>query len=414
MRTRTPRILMLATVDVTLAKLLMPLLDALRAEGYEVEAASAEGADAQWVRDRGVPLHALPLTRRVASAAHLRSLLALRRLMRDRRYDVVHVHTPVAQVLGRIAARWSRVPVVIYTSHGYQFHESRPRAARWAILTLERWLGRWATDFIFTQSQEDAAVTVSAGIIDPGRVRWIGNGVDVRRFAPRARSEALRARLGLAPDDRAIGFVGRIVREKGILDLAEAMRGVRLQIPGAKLLIVGDTLASDTDAAAKTVLREILARGGLTDAVLFAGYRDDIPDVLAQLDLFVLPSWREGMPRTVLEAMACGLPVVATDIRGCREEVASGETGLLVPPHDPAALAHAVVAILGDPARARAMGARGRERAVEMFDEGIVLDRQLRVYRQLLADAGLVPAEAAGSAAAAAQTAAGAHDVRRP
>ena len=405
-----PRVLMLATVDVTIAKLLMPLLEALRAAGYHVEAASADGPDARWVRTQGIPVHVIPFTRRVLAASHLSALLALRRLMHTRRYDVVHVHTPVAQVLGRMAARWSHVPVVIYTSHGYQFHESRRRPARWAILTLERWLGRWATDFIFTQSQEDAATTVSAGIVPSDRVQWIGNGVDISRFAPASRSGALRADLGLDPQDRAIGFVGRIVREKGILDLAQAMISVRSRIPRAKLIIVGDTLASDADPLAKTRLQEIIARGGLARDVIFAGYRQDIPHILAHLDLFVLPSWREGMPRTVLEAMACGLPVVATDIRGCREEVAAGETGVLVPPHDPAALAEAIVQVLRDPDRARAMGTKGRARAVDLFDERLVIERQLRVYRRLLADKGLaLAAPPAGEPAAA-----GVHDVGRP
>jgi len=198
-------------------------------------------------------------------------------------------------------------------------------------------------------------------------------------------SEALRARLGFTPKNRVIGFVGRLVREKGVVELFEAMARVATQFPEARLLVVGDTLKSDRDTQTIARLNRIITSERLDDVVRFTGFRDDIPDLLAIMDVFVLPSHREGMPRTILEAMAAGKPVVATNIRGCREEVVDEVTGLLVPVCDPEALAEAILRLLRDEELARRIGEAGRKRVQEEFDEADVLRRQVDAYQKLLA-----------------------------
>jgi glycosyltransferase involved in cell wall biosynthesis len=188
---------------------------------------------------------------------------------------------------------------------------------------------------------------------------------------------------------RVVGFIGRIVREKGIEELIEAMAYVTSREPQARLLIVGDTLASDGDTEAKEVVKKAILKYGLQDKVRFAGLRDDVPRLLTALDIFVLPSWREGMPRSIIEAMATGLPVVATDIRGCREEVVHGDTGLLVPPKDPRELGEAILSLVCDDSLARKMGKRGREVALDWFDEDAVIERQIEAYYRLIEEKGV-------------------------
>ena len=379
---RALRVLTLTTVDITLEKLLSPLIHALRDAGFTSECASSDGPHAAQLRAEGFQVHRIPLERRILTVRHAFALLRLIRLLRKREYDVVHVHTPVAQVLGRIAAKVTGVPIVLYTSHGFQFHDSRSWWARKIIIEIERRLARW-TNVILTQSMEDAESAVQHGIGSRDQVIWIGNGVQLERFRPGPTDMSVREEFNLEAHHRVVGFIGRIVREKGVVELIEAMSRVIARFPSAKLLIVGDTLSSDGDTAAKKIVHDAIRALELQEEVRFAGMRDDVPRLLRAMDVFTLPSWREGMPRSIIEAMATGLPVVATDIRGCREEVVHGETGLLVPPKRSDRLADAILTLISDPQRADEMGARGRQRALEWFDERKVVQRQISLYEQL-------------------------------
>ena len=385
---RRIKVLQLAAVDVTVKFLLLPLIDRLIEEDYEVHAACSPGPHLQELEGRGYSVHSIPIVRGISPFSNLSSVWRLYRLIRCERFDVVHAHTPVAAALGRVAAKLARVPVVIYTAHGFYFHEMMAPWKRRLIIWVEKVLGRCCTDMLFTQSSEDQETAIRAGIANEGKIIWIGNGVDVSAFRVEC-DPAVRAGLGLSPNDKVVGFVGRLVREKGVEELLKAMGQVIKEIPEAKLLVVGDTLASDRDRRTTERLQELIQRNNLEATIKFTGFREDIPELLAIMDLFVLPSHREGMPRSILEAMATGKPVVATNIRGCREEVVHGETGYLVPVNDPDKLAEAIIGILSDRVLAERMGEAGRQRAVDFFDEGQVLEKQLSVYRTLIQQKGL-------------------------
>ena len=179
--------------------------------------------------------------------------------------------------------------------------------------------------------------------------------------------------------------MGRLVREKGIVELLEAMSMVSEDLPNLVLLVAGDTKAAgDRDQDTAQWVHRLIDRGDLGFRVVCTGFLEDIESMLQAVDVFTLPSYREGMPRSIIEAMACGKPVVATNIRGCREEVIPGETGLLVPVGDPEALARALVQLLSQLDLARELGARGRRRALAQFDEQDVLDRQVAAYQHLV------------------------------
>ena len=378
---RKAKVLQVATSGQTFRYLLSPPIDRLQDEGYEVHISCSDGPLVAGLFERGYHVHLVRIERRIAPLSNMRSLWGLYRLMRRERFDIVHVHTPVAAVLGRIAARLAGVPKVIYTAHGFFFHDRTPQRVRTPMVWLERVLGR-ITDILMAQSREDAVTAVAEGICPPNRVQWIGNGVDVRRF--HVSHNGNDRALGLTDSDRVVGFVGRLVGGKGVVELVEAMQIVAQAIPEARLLLVGDTLDDDRDQQVKGTVRQMIYSNGLASKVVFAGFVEDVPRMMASMDVFVLPSHREGMPRTVIEAMASGKPVVATNIRGCREEVEDGITGLLVPVNDPQALAKAITTILSDPELARQMGEAGRKRAEEMFDERLVLDREVEAYRTLI------------------------------
>ncbi len=381
--TRHPKILQVCAVGTTARQLLTPLLQRLAAEGWTVHLSCAPDAHARALASEGWRCWPVPVARRALSAAHPVALWRLWRLMRRERYDVVHVHTPVAAVLGRLAARMAGTPHVVYTAHGFYFHDRMAAWARRLWIWLERALGRCCTDWLLCQSNEDARTAVRERILPDDRVVWIGNGVEVAAFAAARPDPALRAALGLGPEHRVVGFIGRLVREKGVFELLRALHRVRQVLPGARLLVVGEALSSDRARGAGGALARLVAALDLAGAIVFTGFRDDVPQLLALMDVFALPSHREGVPRSVIEAMAAGRPVVATDIRGCRELVVDGETGLLVPVDAPEALADALLGLLQDPPRARALGEAGRRRAAERLDEGLVLDRELAVLNRL-------------------------------
>jgi len=378
------KILELAAVGSTVRFLLLPLIERLVREGFEVHAAATPGPHLEFVAETGVRIHGAPISRQVVTWRHLPTLIRLIRLMRRERFDLVHVHTPVAAALGRVAAKLARVPIVVYTAHGFYFHDRMPSWQRGAIIWVERLLGRACTDLLFTQSEEDRRSAISERIVPADRAIWIGNGVDVESVE-RADAANLDREFGARPEQPVIGFVGRIVREKGIVELVRAMRLVLDEQPNAILLVVGDTLESERDHETSRILRHEIQAHGMTKSIKFAGFRQDVPGLLQAMDIFVLPSYREGMPRSILEAMAAGVPVVATNIRGCREEIVDGETGYLVPVGDERALAEAILRVLSSPERREALGKAGHARASNKFREIDVLDRQMAELCRLVA-----------------------------
>jgi glycosyltransferase involved in cell wall biosynthesis len=318
------------------------------------------------VRAEGFRVVAAPMARSLSPAAQWRSLRGLLRLLRAERPDLVHGHMPISGFLARLAARLCGVPRVAYTCHGFLFNQSGPlplRAAAWAM----EWLGARLTDTYLTVSDDEARDARRLRIT--GRAVAVGNGRDPERFRPDpAARTAVRQALGTAPDRVVVAIVGRVVRPKGHAELLTAMRGV-----DAELWVVGERLASDHAGD----LEAAFAASGLGARLRRLGYREDVPAVLAASDIFALPSWFEAMPMSVIEAMMCGLPVVASDIPGPRAQVAHGETGLLVPPRNPAALQAALCRLGGDPALRRRMGEAGRARAMAKFDERAVIGRTL-------------------------------------
>ncbi|WP_458093982.1 glycosyltransferase family 4 protein [Roseomonas sp. WA12] len=363
------RVLFVANVDFALRHFILPLMRGARERGHEVIAACAEGPLLDLPRAEGFTVVALPMARSLSPRANLRALRALRGLMREVRPDLVHAHFPISGLLARIAARMEGVPRTAYTVHGFLFNQPGPAWRRTLSLVLE-WLGGRMTDVFLTVSEEEAR--------DARRLRIhrhptpARNGRDPARFHPDpAARAAIRAELGVAPDAVVITAVSRLVRHKGYPELLRAMESV----PGATLLVVGERLASDHGAD----LEPDFARAAelLGPRLHRLGYRHDTERVLAASDIFCLPSHFEGLPMSVIEAMLTGLPVVATSIGGPREQVLPGKTGLLVPPTTVGPLAEALNRLAGDSGLRAAMGAAGRARALELYDERVVVARTL-------------------------------------
>lgn len=387
-----PSILQLCAVDFTARHFLLPLMRAQRAAGFDVHLACAPGDYVAGIIEEGFPVYPIPFQRSFNVLAHARAYSRLSRLFKAHKFTVMHAHTPIAAMIARPAARRGGIPVVVYTAHGFYFHEAMRPAVRAAHIWLEKTAQRYA-DFLFTQSSEDLETAVQEGIAPKSRALAIGNGVDVEKFhRENFRAEELRrarAELGLAEGDGPIiVMIGRLVREKGYFEMLEALSLLKARFPRLRALLIGEELRSDHDGSAGAIRHEAAALG-LEGVAIFTGLRADVPRLLALGDIYCLPSWREGMPRSVIEAMAAGLPVVATRIRGCREEVIDGETGYLTPVRDGRALAEALGHLAADEELRRKMGVAGRRRADEYFSEQRVIGRQMDCLRRILGEKGL-------------------------
>lgn len=379
---RRPKVLHLATSDSSLELLLRPQLEAFEEAGYEIVTASASGPYVEALEASGirhVPLeHA---TRSMNLARDVAMLPELYRIFRAERPDIVHTHNPKPGWFGRIAARVARVPVVINTVHGLYATEVDPRSKRFVIYALERVASAFS-DRELVQNVEDVRILRKLRVPDRKLVT-LGNGVDLDRFTPpdEERRAKARAALDLADDELVVGVVGRLVWEKGLREVFELARRLPGRLPKGRLVVAGPLDPEKSDGLSASDLAAISDETG----VVFLGERSDIEAVYDALDVYLLASHREGFPRSAMEAAACGLPVVASNIRGCRQVVDHDRTGLLFTKGRVSELVDAICAL--DDAEVRAGMSRAAVRkARDSFDQRAVIDITLDAYEQLLGE----------------------------
>lgn len=369
----------LTTVDSSLRFLLFPQLRAVSDLGGVAIGISAPGPWVVGLEADGVRHVPLPSsTRGMDVVADLRSAWELWRILRRERVDVLHTHNPKPGLYGRVVGRLAGVPIVVNTVHGLYVADDDGWLKRVVVYALEAIAARFSDAELY-QNPEDLERTTRWHVTPRRRARLLGNGVDLTRFDPGRFPDpvrdSVRAELGAAPDDVVIGTVGRLVAEKGYAELFEAVRALG---PGVVLAVVGPDDPEKSDRLPAEVVEQAAATG-----VRFLGMRDDVDRLYAGFDVFVLASHREGFPRAAMEAAAMGLPVVATDIRGCRQVVDDGVNGLLVPVDDHVALADALRSLVRDPPRRARMGRAGQAKARAEFDERDVVRIVLDTYRDV-------------------------------
>ena len=316
------------------------------------------------------------MRRNIHPLSDAKALVALYRVIKEGRYHIVHAHSSKAGVLGRLAARWAGTPVILYTPHGFAFRGVRSRLIRWAYVQIERLCGLW-TDRIICVSPTEREEALRNRIAPQDKLVVIENGLALGEFVLPLDPLAKKRQLGLESHGPIVGTVGRLSWGKGLGCFLEAAARVSTAYPNVQFLIVGDGEArKDLELLAKNLR--------ISPQTVFAGFRPDSLGILTLMDLFVLPSPHEAMPYTVLEAMASEKPVIAIEGTGAQDAVQQGETGLLVPPQDPEALAAAIMALLRDEARSQAMGLAGREVVESRFTLAQMIRRTEGLYTTLL------------------------------
>jgi glycosyltransferase involved in cell wall biosynthesis len=302
------------------------------------------------------------------------ALRALSDFLRHRSFDVVHTNTAKAGVLGRMAARRVGVPRIVHTYHGFPFHEFQSRGRRGAYVAIERRLGR-ITDVALCVGTGVAVEAVRRRLVAPERIRTIGvivdnaAGTELPARAPEARDRARHA-LGLPADATVVGAVGRLTYQKAPEDFLAMIRHLgRSEVIG--IWVGGGELAEHISR---------LARAQPATRIVLAGERADVPEILPAFDIFALPSRYEGLPTAIVEAMACGIPVVATAVNAVADVVAPGETGLLVPPGRPDLMADAVRYLIDRPAVGARMAVTASGRIGERFGQQAMRDALVAAY----------------------------------
>ena len=353
--------------------------------GVEVVGVSSPGEDLERTREAcGIETHALEMPRRISPLQDLATVARLADLLRRLRPDVVHAHTPKGGLLGMLAATAAGVPVRVYHMRGLPMMTAT--GWRRELLTWTERVSCGLAHHCLCVSHSLREVAIEERLCPASKIEVIaggsGQGVDARgRFDPTTRPADERARLrasmGIPEDATVVGFVGRLVRDKGIGELAYAWAKLASRHPEAHLVVVGDYEERDAVGEETRALLEDAPR------VHMLGWRDDVPTLYSAFDLVTLPTYREGFPNVPLEAAAMGLPVVATRIPGCVDAVDDTHTGLLVPARDARALEGALERYLGDEELRRAHGEAGRARVLASFDPELIYDGIHGVYARL-------------------------------
>lgn len=330
------------------------------------------------------------LGRSVQLLRDIRALHQLTDFMREQNYQIVHTHTTKAGILGRIAARRARVPVVIHTFHAfawqvaYAFHSSGWRNHLSSVkerlyVAVERYAAS-LSDVLITVAELNKREAIERKIAPPEKFTNIYSGVDLERFVACAPDRnQLCQRLGLDADRPIVGMVGRLSTQKAPLDLVKAAKMALRHKPQVQFILVGNG----------PLAQEVRKAIGSEQRIKVLGFVDDVPQILSILDVFALSSLWEGLGRALTEAMIMSVPVAATSVGGVPELVIDKETGLLSPPENVAQLAENIVWLLDHPEEARRLSARARERVVPAFSVQRMIEQIEALYERLLVEKGI-------------------------
>lgn len=379
------RIVQLTAIDASQQRLLRTLNVKTIAEGIEVHSIAKEYEDASLMRKDGIIFHDINFDRKISPISNVKTIISLTKVLKIIKPTIVHVHTPVAAVLGRIAAKVAKVPVVIYTAHGFYFHEGMSKKQYNLFFNIEKYIGRYFTDYIFTQSYEDYELAKKHKFLsrqNRNNYLCISNGIDLENkfnFDNINNEEIikLKDKLNIADNEIVVSFIGRLVEEKGIFDLLDALKYTKSKV---KLIIIGSSHVSERDKEAALKLKEFENRSD----IIFTGHVTNAEDYLYLSDIFCLPSYREGMPRSIIEAMSMKNAILATNIRGSREEVVHGETGYLFETKYPEEIAKYIDELNENPTLLDEMKEKGYKRCYELYNEKDVVEKQIKVFKNYL------------------------------
>ena len=352
---------------------------------YEVELACAPGGKLiDLIRGEGMKVRLFKnLVQPLHPLKDLLGLIDLTRFLRKQRYHIVHTHNSKAGFIGRLAARWAGVPIIVHTVHGFAFHDREPAWRQILFRNLERLASHWCDKMVFI-SQPLIDWALRERITRREKIQKIYSGIELDHFepVPDGEKKALKEAWGIREEAPVVGIVSKLWEGKGHAILIHAFEGLKREIPEAVLVIAGEGYLRDK-------LSDLVDRLGLKGSVLFTGFQMDVRRIIATFDVAVLPSFFEGMGRVLLEAMTMGKPVVASSVGGIPDLVHHGKTGFLVTPGSVSELKSGLLTLIRNKALAKEMGEEGRMRISEEFSAGRMAQSIEKLYRELLQTKGI-------------------------
>ena len=357
----------------------------MKGNRYEpVLACAPGGALIDLVQSHGMQVKTFPtLVQPLHPLQDVMAILDLTGHLIRRPYHIVHTHNSKAGFIGRLSAKLARVPVIVHTVHGFAFHQQEPPWRQFLFRNLERLASHWCDKMIFI-SQPLVDWALKEKISCPRKIARIYSGIEMDRFHPVSEEEKkrLRGKWGLGEHDAVIGMVSKLWEGKGHALLIRAFKEIREEKLQARLVIVGEGYLMEP-------LKVLVSQLELSDDVIFTGFLEDVPRIIATFDVAVLPSYFEGMGRVLLEAMAMEKPVVGTKVGGIPDLIEQGLNGYLVNPGNERELASAVLKILNDKALAAKMGESGRKKMTDRFSADTMVRSIEKVYSEVLERKGI-------------------------
>ena len=353
---------------------------ALGERGFQVECLTEGSFAVTDMIDSGIKVHQLHFPSKASPIEFCIAIAKLRKLLLANDFHLVNCHNRNSSIIARIACWFAGVPINLYTAHGFYFQDHQSPLAHKLAEIFEGMLSKIST-YILSQSDEDTIRMTTKGWIADDKIRTIGNGIDAQRFSPNRKTPDSSGHL-------TVCAMGRLVAGKGFEDILRAIAASRHQ-ESIEFLFIGGNIAQDISPSS-TEFNQLIRSLGLEEQVRVTGMIDNVEDFLNSAEIFVHPSYAEGMPRSLLEAMSTGLPCIATRIRGAREIIEPGVNGLIFEPHDWKELAAAIDQLFEDKALRQTLGANARKTVLDGFQEKDYVERQVEAIEDLLRMQGLI------------------------
>ncbi len=362
-----------ASSSITPKFMIARKLKFLKEKGYEVGVICSPGKWVEDIQKEGIEVKTIIIKRKISPLSDTIALFKLFSYFKKKKFDIVHTHTPKPDFLAQISAKMAKVPIIVNTIHGFSFGADEVSLKQKFLILLLRISGK-CSNLVFSISGYVTETAIKYKIAKPEVIKYLGRDIDTDRFDP---NRFPRKSSNL---EKTIGIVARLVEDKGFFELFTSFKAVLKIYPKAKLIIVGP----DEPEKSNQVSKMDIKRYGIEDNVLFLGERTDVESIYPLMDVFTLPTHREGLGAVTLEASAMEVPVVVSDTGGCPETVNDGETGILVPLKNVEKLTEAILYLLKNPEIGKEMGRKGREKVLKEFNEQLVFERMEKEYNRLI------------------------------